>query len=93
MGRNNETFKTFLQHEEPTWSPYRRGLRTAEEKAAFDRLFTCGHIYSAESTAAARPVPLEALLMSILLAQEIRIGELERTLENLQERETEIRPA
>jgi hypothetical protein len=47
-----------------------------EQRVAFDRLFTRARKHTAESTCAARPVPFDALVLSILLEQELELERL-----------------
>jgi hypothetical protein len=82
MGRTLPTFNTWLQQEIDSWRPFRRCLR-AEQKEAFDRLFTRARTYTAEATGAARPVPFDALVMGILLGQELEIERLKAELREL----------
>src|SRR5690606_28119871 len=84
MGRTISTFNTSLQAEEASWSAYRRSLRSREEKEAFEHLFTRARTYAAEATAAARPVPFDAILMSILVSQELGLREMRRRLAALE---------
>jgi len=86
MGRTLPTFNTFLQAEEPTWAPFRRALRSKEEKEAFDRLFTHARTYAAEATAAARPIPFDAILMGMLMGQEVEMRALRERIERLERR-------
>jgi hypothetical protein len=60
----------------------------AEHKAAFDRLFTRARAHSAEAANTARPVPFDAIVMAILLEQEI---ELERLKEEIQDLKADLK--
>jgi hypothetical protein len=82
MGRTVPTFNTWLQEEIDSWGAFRRGLR-AEQRAAFDRLFTRARRHTAEATCAARPVPFDALVMAILLEQELELERLGREVDRL----------
>jgi len=82
MGRTLPTFNTWLQHEIDSWSDFRRGLR-AEQRPAFDRLFTRARRHTAEATCAARPVPFDAMVMAILLEQEMELERLACEVESL----------
>jgi len=64
------------------WRPFRRALR-AEHKAAFDRLFTRARAHSAEAANTAHPVPFDAIVMAILLEQEMEMERLRRDLQKL----------
>ena len=82
MGRTLITFNTFLLQEIEAWRPFRRALR-GEQRAAFDRLFSRARAHTAEATSAARPVPFDALVMAILLEQELEMDRLRREIERL----------
>jgi hypothetical protein len=80
MGRTLPTFNTYLEQEMAQWAPYRRALRK-EEKPAFDRLFVLAKRHMAEASFVARPIPFDAVLISILLEQAKAIEALERRME------------
>jgi hypothetical protein len=80
MGRTLPTFNLVLQQEMEAWRGFRRALR-AEEKEAFDGLFSRARAFAAEAGHAARPVPFDALVMAILLGQELELRRLRRALE------------
>lgn len=82
MGRTLPTFNTFLQQEESSWRSFRRALRNHHERAAFDHLFTRARVYTAEATSAARAVPFDAIVLSILLSQEMELQRLRERLEH-----------
>lgn len=75
MGRTVPTFTMSLERELRSWSAYRRALRR-EDQEAFDRLFASARQHLAESAAAARPIPFEAMLLSMLLEQQKEIARL-----------------
>lgn len=82
MGRTVPTFNMSLNNEMSAWKEYRRALRR-EDHGAFDRLFVHARQHMAEAAAAARPVPFDAIVFSILLEQQKQIAALEKRLENL----------
>lgn len=79
MGRTVPTFNMSLEREISAWRQYRRALR-AEDQRPFDNLFAMARRHMAEAAAAARPVPFDAVILSILLEQEKRIAALEEKL-------------
>lgn len=91
MGRTLPTFNTTLEHEIQAWSAFRRAMRR-EDQEVFDLLFAFAKRHMAEAANAARPVPFDALVMSILLEQQKEIrrlrGEIERLHETLKKSET-----
>ncbi|HET6274242.1 MAG TPA: hypothetical protein VFG32_14785 [Bacteroidota bacterium] len=79
MGRTVPTFTMVIQAEMETWSKFRRGLRK-EDQEALDELFRAARMQLASSAYAARPIPFESIVMSMLIMQQRMIKELQRHL-------------
>ena len=79
MGRTVPTFTMVLQQEMEGWSKFRRGLRR-EDQDALDDLFRAARLQLAGSAYAARPVPFESMVMSMMVMQHRRIQELQKTV-------------
>jgi hypothetical protein len=79
MGRTVPTFTMVIQAEMETWSKFRRGLRK-EDQDALDELFRAARMQLASSAYAARPIPFESIVMSMLIMQQRMIRELRRNL-------------
>lgn len=79
MGRTVPTFTMVIQAEMETWSKFRRGLRK-EDQEAMDDLFRAARLQLAGSAYAARPIPFESIIMSMLIMQQRMIGELRQRL-------------
>ena len=79
MGRTVPTFTMVIQAEMDTWSKFRRGLRK-EDQDALDELFRSARMQLASSAYAARPIPFESIVMSMLIMQQRMIKELRRGL-------------
>lgn len=75
MGRTLPTFNSWLENEMTSWREFRRALRR-EDREAFDRLFGLAKRHMAEAASVGRPVPFDALVMSILLEQQKEIDRL-----------------
>ena len=88
MGRTLPTFNTYLQTQEAAWAPFRRALRSREERDAFDHLFTLARTYAAEATNVARPLPFEAILMAVALGQQLELADLRQRLESREDNKT-----
>lgn len=82
MGRTIPTFTMVLQQEMESWSKFRRGLRR-EDQEALDDLFRAARLQLAGSAYAARPIPFESIVMSMLIAQHRRIDELRHSVRTL----------
>jgi hypothetical protein len=89
MGRTVPTFTMVIQEEMESWSKFRRGLRL-EDQEALDDLFRAARLQLASSAYAARPVPFESIVMSMLLAQQRLIRQMERRLRDLADRIEEL---
>ena len=85
MGRTVPTMTQIIQSEEENWAPFRRALR-AQDRVAFDRLFAAARHHAAVASYAARPVPFEAILLSMLLESMKAIQRLEAEVETLRAR-------
>jgi len=79
MGRTVPTFTQVVQAEMETWSKFRRGLRR-EDQDALDELFRAARMQLASSAYAARPIPFESIVMSMLIMQQRTIKELRHHL-------------
>jgi hypothetical protein len=79
MGRTLPTFNMYLDQEMEQWAPFRRALRR-EHRESFDRLFALAKRHMAEAAFLARPVPFDALVMAILLEQQLEIERLRETV-------------
>lgn len=86
MGRTLPTFNTYLEHEIAQWAPFRRALRR-KDRESFDRLFALVKRHMAEAANAARPVPFDALVMSIVLEHQKAIESLRDKLERIKNTE------
>lgn len=77
MGRTVPTFTMVVQQEMESWTKFRRGLRR-EDQDALDELFRAARLQLAGSAYAARPIPFESIIMSMLVMQQKRISVLEQ---------------
>lgn len=76
MGRTVPTFTQVIQAEMETWSKFRRGLRK-EDQDVLDELFRAARLQLASSAYAARPIPFESIVMSMLIMQQRMIKKLQ----------------
>ena len=79
MGKTVESFRIALESEISRWSGFAYALRKPDREA-FDELMDMCRTYASESSCATNPIIFEPMIMSILLAQQIRIKKLERQL-------------
>lgn len=91
MGRTVLSFTRELYREEESWKPFRRALRK-EDRELFDELFAAARYHTAACTCAGRPVPFDAILMSILVEERRAVRDLSRRLDELARRLTEGQP-
>ena len=85
MGRTVPTMTQIVQSEEESWAAFRRALR-AQDRPAFDRLFAAARHHAAAASYAARPVPFDAILLSMLLEAMRSIERLENDVSQLRGR-------
>lgn len=80
MGRTNPTYRDTIRHLEADWSDYRRALRH-RDREPFDRLWEHAAAYADAAGYQNSARTMDLVLVSIALAQEQRIAELEARLE------------
>jgi hypothetical protein len=85
MGRTVPTMTQVVQSEEDSWGSFRRALR-AQDRPALDRLFAAARHHAAAASYAARPVPFDAILLSMLLEAMRSIERLETEVSHLRTR-------
>lgn len=80
MGRTNPTYRDTIRRLEDGWSDYRRALRYRDQEY-FDRLWEHAATYADAAGYHNSARTMDLVLISIALAQERRIAELEASLE------------
>ena len=88
MGKTIESFRIALEGETSRWIGFARALRKPDLEA-FDELMDSCRSYASESSCATNPIVFEPMVMSILLAQQVRIQKLERQLKEASEKSGE----
>ncbi len=83
MGRTVLPFTQTLYQEESSWKEFRRALRK-EDRELFDTLFSDARYHTAACACSGRPVPFEAVLMSILVETRRAVRDLSLRLEALE---------
>jgi len=77
MGKTVPTYRMALEFEIEHWKGFRNALESSREKEAFEELMDMCRRNAMASSNACNPVIFEPMVMSILLAQERKIRELE----------------
>ena len=82
MGKTVESFRMALEGEINRWSGFAYALRKPDREA-FDELMDMCRTYASESSCATNPIVFEPMVMSIMLAQQKKLQELEYKLNEL----------
>ena len=80
MGRTNPTYRDVLRSLEDNWQDYRRALRRPDQDR-FDRLWEDARQYADAGGYLNYPDPMVVALVSMVLAHERRLQDLEAELE------------
>ncbi len=80
MGKTVPSYRMAVEWEIGKWKGFRNALASEEDQVAFDKLMDMCRTYASESSCATNPIIFEPMIMSILLAQQVRIQKLERQL-------------
>ncbi|MGD6810510.1 MAG: hypothetical protein ACQCN3_12495 [Candidatus Bathyarchaeia archaeon] len=87
MGKTVESFRIALEGEINRWSGFARALRKPDREA-FDELMDMCRSYASESSNATNPIVFEPMVMTILLAQQVKIRQLETKIQDLKNGES-----
>ena len=79
MGKTVPSYRWALEDEINSWRGYENALRK-DDREAFSELMDMCRVFAAESGNATRPDIFEPMVMSILLFQQKRLNQLEKTL-------------
>ena len=79
MGKTVESYRMALEGEISRWNGFARALRR-EDREAFDELMDVCRGYAMAAGNATNPIVFEPMVISILLAQQRKLCELEHNL-------------
>ena len=82
MGKTVPSYRMALEFEISRWKGFRNALVREEEKHAFDRLMEMVRGFASAGSNACDPIVFEPMVMSILLAQQKKIHDLEIELDD-----------
>ena len=84
MGKTVPSYRMALEFEIHKWKDFRNALPNEEEREAFDVLMDMCRSNGMASGAACNPIVFEPMAMSILLAQQKKLRELEQKFNEVQ---------
>jgi hypothetical protein len=80
MGKTVPTYRMALEWEIDTWKGFKKALNCEEDREAFETMMDMCRNNAAASSNASNPVIFEPMVMSILLAQQKNLRDLEYRL-------------
>ncbi|MGQ9551531.1 MAG: hypothetical protein ACUVUE_03800 [Candidatus Bathycorpusculaceae bacterium] len=83
MGRTVPSYRQVLEAEITRWEGFRKALR-GRELEAFDEMMNACRVYASAAGMATRPILAEAMFMSILLGQQMKLIETRESLDRLE---------
>jgi len=83
MGKTVPSYRMALEDEIGRWKNFRNGLANEEEMQAFDVLMDMCRNLASASSCACKPIIFEPMTISILIAQQKKIKQLEQKLNEL----------
>jgi hypothetical protein len=84
VGKTVESYRMALEGEISRWNGFVSALRK-DDCEAFEEMMDMCRGYASEAGNAINPILFEPMIMSILLAQQVRIQKLERQLKEVPE--------
>ncbi len=89
MGRTLPTVVQLIRSEEEAWKHFRRALRK-EDQEAFDELMLYMRRHAAPISMASRPVPYDAMVMSLLVGLMRAVLDLQQSREKSHEQQDKM---
>ena len=80
MGKTVESYRMAIEGEISRWNGFARALRK-DDREAFEEMMDMCRGFASEAGNATNPILFEPMIMSILLAHQMRIRQLEKNLE------------
>jgi hypothetical protein len=77
IGKTVPSYRMAVEWEIANWKQFRNALSSGKQKQAFDELMDMCRTYASESSCATNPIIFEPMVMSKLLAQQVKIHKLE----------------
>jgi hypothetical protein len=84
MGKTVPSYRMALEFEIESWKDFKNALESEEEKEAFEELMAMCRRNAMAGGAACNPIIFEPMVMSILLAHQKKVIELERKLSEIE---------
>ena len=83
MGKTVPSYRLALEDEIARWRPFRKALRTDEERDAFDALMDLARNSAMAGGNACNPVLFEPMVMSIILGLQLQAKKFEQKLHEI----------
>ena len=85
MGKTVPSYRVALENEIKRWDGFAKALRN-DDREAFEQMMNACRNYASAASNATRPVLSEAMFMSILLAQQKALMEIQRDIAGIKQR-------
>ena len=86
MGKTVESYRIAIEDEISRWNGFAKALRK-EEREAFDILIDACRNYASAGSNATQPLPLDPMIMSMLVSQQIRLQKFQKEIDNLKQKQ------
>jgi hypothetical protein len=84
VGKTVESYRIAIEDEISRWNGFAKALRR-EEREAFDILIDACRNYASAGSNATQPLPLDPMIMSMLVSQQIRLQKLQKEIDKLKQ--------
>jgi hypothetical protein len=86
VGKTVESYRIAIEDEISRWNGFAKALRK-EEREAFEILIDACRNYASAGSNATQPLPLDPMIMSMLVSQQIRLQKLQKEIDNLKQKQ------
>ena len=84
MGKTVESYRMAIEDEIRRWDGFAKTLRK-EDREAFNILIDACRNYASAGSNATQPLPLEPMMMSMLVSQQVRLQRQQKELDDLKQ--------
>jgi hypothetical protein len=89
VGKTVESYRIAIEDEISRWNGFAKALRK-EEREAFDNLIDACRNYASAGSNATQPLPLDPMLMSMLVSQQIHLQKLQKEIDKLKQQQENL---
>jgi hypothetical protein len=86
VGKTVESYRLAIEDEIRRWDGFAKTLRK-EDREAFNILIDACRNYASAGSNATQPIPLEPMIISMLVSQQVRLQKMQKEVDELKQKQ------